>query len=167
LWASDCANSKFEGALVWVIQARSQGAVAADERVLLHFQDGCPASLLSFLRWQAVFKAAVLALWASDHANSKFKRALVWVIQARSQGAVAADERVPLHFQDGCPALVASILTLEGPLPRRRSRLVGHADTPSFVWHNGNHGRLRDAVICCTRSIVHVVRIRRRVRAPL
>ena len=46
----------------------------------------------------------------------KFERALVWVIQARRQGAVA-DERVLLHFQNGCPALVASILTLAGPLP--------------------------------------------------
>ena len=55
----------------------------------------------------------------------KFERALVRVIQARRQGAVAADERVLLHFQDGCPALVASILTLAGPLQGGRPRLVG------------------------------------------
>ena len=72
-----------------------------------------------------LFREAVLALWAADHADNKFRRALIRVIQAGRLLALVADERVLLPFQDGCAALGGSTFTRAGPLPRGRPRLVG------------------------------------------
>ena len=49
---------------------------------------------LHFLRMQGLFREAVLALWAADHADLKFGRALIRAIQARCLLALVADERV-------------------------------------------------------------------------
>ena len=43
LWAADHAHLSFGIALIRAIQARRLHAPVADERVLLTFQDGCPA----------------------------------------------------------------------------------------------------------------------------
>ena len=82
-------------------------------------------SVVQLLRVQGLFREAVLALWAADLADLKLGRALIRAIQARRLLAPVADERVLLHFQDGCPALGVSFFMRAGPLPRGRPRLVG------------------------------------------
>ena len=81
-----------------------------------------------------IISKAVLALWAADHAHLSFGIALIRAIQARRLHAPVADERVLLTFQDGCPALGASIFTRAGPLPRGRPRLVGIAEPSYLGW---------------------------------
>ena len=61
-------------------------------------------SVVQLLRVQGLFREAVLALWAADHADHKFRRALIRVIQTGRLLALVADERVLLPCQDGCPA---------------------------------------------------------------
>ena len=65
-----------------------------------------------------LFREAVLALWAADHADLKCRRALIRAVQAERLLALVADERVLLPFQDGCPAL-------GGPLRARGRSTVG------------------------------------------
>ena len=38
----------------------------------------------------------------------------------------------------------SGLLRLEAQLPRHRSRLVGHTDTPSFEWHSWHQGIAQD-----------------------
>ena len=61
--------------------------------------------MVQLLHVHGLFREAVLALWAADHADHKFRRAPIWAIQAGRLLALVADERVLLPFQDGCPAL--------------------------------------------------------------
>ena len=56
-----------------------------------------------------LFREAVLALWAADHADHKFRRALIRVIQAGRLLALVADERVLFLFRtDVLPSVVLS-----------------------------------------------------------
>ena len=50
--------------------------------------------MVQFARVQGLFREAVLALWAADHADLKFGRALIRAIHARRLLALVADERV-------------------------------------------------------------------------
>ena len=74
--------------------------------------------MVQLLHVQGLFREAVLALWAADHAGLKFRRAPIRAIQAGRLLALVADERVLLPFQDGCPAL-------GGPLRARGRSTVG------------------------------------------
>ena len=71
-----------------------------------------------------LFREAVLASWAADHADLKLGRALIRAIHARRLLAPVADERVLLHFHDGCAALGASLFTPAAHLPLTCGRRI-------------------------------------------